>query len=76
VAPRPASGEDANLQAGPESDKRLACRSCAPVDAITVDPLMVMPTATPIPTFDWPVTFALNVTVGPCAGYLESLHWF
>jgi hypothetical protein len=37
---------------------------------------MVMPTATPIPTVDWPVTFVLNITVGPCAGYLESLNWF
>jgi hypothetical protein len=26
------------------------------------------------PRFDWLVTFALNVTVGPCAGYLELLH--
>jgi hypothetical protein len=37
---------------------------------------MVMSTATPIPTADWPVTFVLNVTVGPCMGCLESLHWF
>jgi hypothetical protein len=22
------------------------------------------------------MTFVLNVTVGPCAGCLESLHWF
>jgi hypothetical protein len=35
---------------------------------------MVMPTAAPIPTADWPVTFVLNVTVGPCAGCLKSLH--
>jgi hypothetical protein len=76
VAPRPASEEDASLQVGPESDWRLACCSCAPVDVITAGPLMVMPTATPIPTSDWPVTCVLNATVGPCAGCLESLHWF
>jgi hypothetical protein len=56
------------MQVGPESDWRLACCSCAPVDAITADPPMVTPTATPIPMADWPVTFVLNVTVGPCAG--------
>jgi hypothetical protein len=72
VAPRLASGEDASLQVGPESDWRLACCSCAPVDAITAGP----PMATPVLTVDCPVTFVLNVTVGPCAGYLESLHWF
>jgi hypothetical protein len=27
-------------------------------------------------TVDWPVTSVLNVIVGPCAGCLESLHWF
>jgi hypothetical protein len=76
VAPGPTSEEDASLQVGLESDWRLACCSCAPVDVITAGPPMVMPTATPIPTADWPVTFVLNVTVGPCAGCLESLHWF
>jgi hypothetical protein len=29
---------------------------------------MLMPTAMPIPTADWPVTIVLNVTVGPCTG--------
>jgi hypothetical protein len=61
-----------SLHAGPESDQR----SRTPIDAIIVGPIMVMPTATPIPTVDWPVTFALNVTVRPCAGFLELLHWF
>jgi hypothetical protein len=74
VAPRPASGEDASLQVGLESDWRLAYCSCAPVDAITAGPPMVMLTATPITTVDWPMPFVLNVTVGPCAGCLESLH--
>jgi hypothetical protein len=37
---------------------------------------MVTPTATPIPMVDWPVTFVLNVTVGSCAGCLESPQWF
>jgi hypothetical protein len=68
VAPGPASGEDASLQVGPESDWRLDRCSCTPVDAITVGPLMVMPTTTPIPTADWPVTIVLNVTIGPCTG--------
>jgi hypothetical protein len=68
VAPGPASGEDASLQVGPESDWRLDRCSCAPVDAITAGPRMVMPTAMPIPTADWPVTIVLNVTIGPCAG--------
>jgi hypothetical protein len=54
----------------------LACCSCVLVDAITVDLPMVMPIVTPVPTVDWPVTFVLNVTVGPCAECLESLHWF
>jgi hypothetical protein len=76
VALGPASEEDASLQVGPESDWRLACCSCAPVEAITVGLPTVMSTATPIPMVDWPVTFVLNVTVGPCAGCLESLHWF
>jgi hypothetical protein len=52
------------------------CCSCALVDAITVGLPMVTPTATPVTTADWPVTSALNVFVGPCAGCLESLHWF
>jgi hypothetical protein len=76
VAPGLALEEDASLQVGPESDLRLACCSCAPVDAITASPPMVMPSASPIPTAGWPVTIILNVTVGPCAGCLESLHWF
>jgi hypothetical protein len=46
------------------------------VDVITAGSPMVMPTATPVPTADRPMTFVLNVTVGPCAGCLESLHWF
>jgi hypothetical protein len=76
VAPRPASGEDASLQVGPESDWRLACCSYAPVGAITTGPPMATLTATPVSTVDWPVTFVLNVTYGPCVGCLESLHWF
>jgi hypothetical protein len=55
VAPGPASGEDASLQVGPESDWRLACCSCALVDAITAGPPMVTPTATPVPMVDWPM---------------------
>jgi hypothetical protein len=76
VAPGPTSEEDVSLQVGPESDWWLACCSYAPVDVITVGTPMVMPTATPISTADRPVTFVLNVTVGPCAGCLELLHWF
>jgi hypothetical protein len=76
VAPRPASGEDASLQVGLESDWRSAYRSCGPVGAITAGPPMAMPTVMLVPTADWPVTFVLNVTVGPCAGCLESLHRF
>jgi hypothetical protein len=76
VAPRPASGEDASLQVEPEFDWRSACCSCAPVGAITAGPPMATPTVTPVPTVDWPVTFVFNVTVGPCAGCLESLHQF
>jgi hypothetical protein len=68
MAPGPASGEDASLQVGPESDWQLDRCSCAPVAAITAGPPMAMPTGTPIPTADWPVTIVLNVTVGPCAG--------
>jgi hypothetical protein len=75
VAPGPASGEDASLQVGPESDWRFACCSCAAFDAITGPP-MVTPTATPVPMVDWTMTFVLNATVGPCAGCLESLHLF
>jgi hypothetical protein len=56
------------MQVGPESDWRLDCCSYVPVDAITAGPSMVMPTAMPIPTADWPVTIVLNVTIGPCAG--------
>jgi hypothetical protein len=76
VAPGPASEEDVSLQVGPESDRWLACSTSAPVDVITVGPPMVMPSTSPIPTADWPVTIVLNVTVGPCVGHLESLHWF
>jgi hypothetical protein len=61
---------------GQSFDWRLARCSCTPVDAITAGPPMVTPTAMPIPAADWPVTSALNVFVGPCAGCLESLHWF
>jgi hypothetical protein len=68
VAPRPASWEDASLQVGPESDWRLACCSCAHVDAITIGSPMVTLTATPVSSVDWPVTFVLNVTNGPCWG--------
>jgi hypothetical protein len=74
VAPRPASGEGASLYVGPESDWRFYCSSCAHVDAITAGPSMATPTAMLVPTADWPVSF--NVTVGPCVGCLESLHWF
>ena len=76
MAPGPASGEDASLQVGLEFDLWLAYRSCAPVGIITAGPPMVMPSAGPIPTADWPVTIVLNVTVGPHVGCLESLHWF
>jgi hypothetical protein len=76
VAPGPASGEDASLQVGPEFGWRLDCCFCAPVDAITAGPPMVMPAVAPVPTVDWPVTFVFNVTVGSCAGHLESLHRF
>ena len=68
MAPGSASGEDASLQVGPESDWRLDRSSCAPVATITAGPPMAMPTAMPIPTADWPVTIVLNVTIGPCAG--------
>jgi hypothetical protein len=62
VAPGPASGEDASLQVGPESDWRSDRCSCAPVAAITVGPPIAMPTVAPIPTADWPVTIILNGT--------------
>jgi hypothetical protein len=68
VALGPALGEDASLQVGPESDWRLDRCSCVPVAAITAGLPMAMPTAAPIPMADWPVTIALNVTVGPCVG--------
>jgi hypothetical protein len=68
VAPGPASGEDASLQVGPESDWRLDRCFCAPVAAITVVLPMAMPTVAPIPMANWPVTIILNGTVGPCAG--------
>jgi hypothetical protein len=68
VAPGPASGEDASLQTGPESDWRLDRCSRAPVAAITAGPPMAMPTVVPIPTANLPVTVVLNGIVGPCAG--------
>jgi hypothetical protein len=68
VALVPALGEDASLQVGPESDWRLGRCFCVPIAAITAGPPMAMPTATPIPTADWPVTIVLNVTVGSCVG--------
>jgi hypothetical protein len=76
VAPEPALGEDASLRVGPEFDWRSARCSCAPVDAVTVGLPMVMPTATPAPKVDWPVTSVLDVFIGPCVGCLESLHRF
>jgi hypothetical protein len=68
VAPGPASGEDASLQVGPESDWRLDRCSYAHVAAITVGPPITTPTAAPIPTADCPVTIVLIGTVEPCAG--------
>jgi hypothetical protein len=56
------------LQVGPESDWWLDRCFCAPIAANTAGPPTAMPTATPIPMADWPVTIVLNVTVGPCAG--------
>jgi hypothetical protein len=76
MAPGPALGEDASLQVGPKLDWRSVRFSCAHVDAVTADPPMVTPTATPAPAADSPMTFVLNVFVGPCAGCHESLHWF
>jgi hypothetical protein len=52
VAPGPASGEDASLQVGPESDWWLDRCFRASVAAITVGPPMAMPTAVPIPMAD------------------------
>jgi hypothetical protein len=52
VAPGPASGEDASLQVGPESDWRLDRCFRAHVAAITTGPPMTMPTVVPIPTAD------------------------
>jgi hypothetical protein len=72
VASGPASGEEAILQVGPESDWQSVCCSCRPIGTITASPPMAMPTVTPVPTADPPVTF---VTAGPCAGCLESLYW-
>jgi hypothetical protein len=76
VAPRPASEEDVSLQVGPKSDWWLAYCTCAPVDVITAGLPMVMSCSLLIPTADWHVIIVLNVTVGPCAGRHESLHWF
>jgi hypothetical protein len=52
VAPGPASGEDASLQVGPESDWRLDRCFSAPIAAITVGSPMATPTAVPIPMAD------------------------
>jgi hypothetical protein len=54
VAPGPASGEDASLQVGLESDWWLDHYSCVPVAAITAGPPMAMPTAAPIPRLTGP----------------------
>jgi hypothetical protein len=48
------------LLVGPESYWRLACCSCAPVDAVAAGPPMVTPTAMPVFTVDRPVTLALS----------------
>jgi hypothetical protein len=77
VAPCPASGEDASLQVGPESDWWLDRYFCAPVAAYTAGPPMAMPTVAPIPTTDWPVTIVhsyLMALLGHARGCLESLH--
>jgi hypothetical protein len=47
--PSPASGEDASLQVGPESNWWLDRCFCAPVATITAGPLMTTPTAVLIP---------------------------
>jgi hypothetical protein len=60
VAPGPSSGGDTILLVGPKSYWRLACCSCAPVDAVAVGPPMVTPTAMPIFMVDRPVTLALS----------------
>jgi hypothetical protein len=60
VALGPTSGEDTILLVGPESYWRLACRSCAPVDAVGTGPPMVTSTAMPVFTVDRPVTLALS----------------
>jgi hypothetical protein len=61
VSPVPASGGDTILLVGPESYWRLACCSCAPVDAVAADPPMVTPTGMPVFTVDRPVTLTLSV---------------
>jgi hypothetical protein len=60
VAPEPASVEDTILLVGPESYWRLACRSCAPIDAVVVGPPMVLSTAMSVFTVDRPVTVTLS----------------
>jgi hypothetical protein len=50
--------------------------SARPFGAIIAGPLLVTLTTTPVPAADLPVISALNGFVGPCAGCLESLHWF
>jgi hypothetical protein len=76
VAPGPALGEDMSLQVGSKFGWRLIRCFCAPVGVIAVGSPLVTLTATPAPAADWPVTSALSGFVGPCAGCLESLHWF
>jgi hypothetical protein len=61
VAPGPALGEDTILLVGLESYWRLACRSCAPVDAVAAGPPMVTSTAMPVFAVDWPMTLALSM---------------
>jgi hypothetical protein len=58
--PEPASGRDTILLVGPESYWWLACRSCAPVDAVATGPPMVTLTAMLVFTVDRPVTLTLS----------------
>jgi hypothetical protein len=71
VAPGPASGEETSLQVGLESEWQSSCCSSGLVGAINAGPPMAMPTVTPVPPADLPVTF---ITARPCVGCLESLH--
>jgi hypothetical protein len=70
VAPGPTLGEDTILLVGPESYWWLACRSCAPVDAVAVGPPMVTSTAMPVFTVDRPVTLALSAHCWATRGVL------